>query len=219
MYIFRNLLLYYASICLFVYNYNTLFCNIYILINLYITKVICTVRWCSKCLTGRTGQILQRICAALKTPKGECDLSFETAVYSYIKADNTAAFLYILKIITVQSLQWITISVTEDSSSWEANSFSGIHSIPCLLHNTQVHYNSHHSHTHTLSPQPHSRHLTTATLTPSHHSHTHTLSPQSHSHPLTTATLTPSHTISLAHLPSVLTHILHQTRSLLSRYV
>ena len=40
----------------------------------------------------------------------------------------------------------------QNSPSWEATSCSATHSIPCLLHNTSVHYYFHHSLTHTLSP-------------------------------------------------------------------
>jgi ribosomal protein L30E len=36
--------------------------------------------------------------------------------------------------------------------SWDASSCSATQSIPWLLHNTSVHYNFHHSLTHTLSP-------------------------------------------------------------------
>ena len=39
----------------------------------------------------------------------------------------------------------------EKSPSWEANSCSATHSIPCLLQNTSVHYYFHHSLSHTLS--------------------------------------------------------------------
>ena len=68
------------------------------------------------------------------------------------QADNTAAVLYILNIITFKSLQWITFNVTENSPSWEAYRRSATHSIPCLWQNTQVHYYFHHSLTHTISP-------------------------------------------------------------------
>ena len=78
-------------------------------------------------------------------------LSWQGTVYTYIKADNTAAALYILNIITVKSLQWITIDVTENSPSWEANSCLPTHFICCLLQNTLVHYYFYHSLTHTLS--------------------------------------------------------------------
>ena len=73
-------------------------------------------------------------------------------VYTFIKTDNTVAALYMLSSITLKSLQWIKINVTEKSPSWEANSCSATHSIPCLLHNTSVHYYFPHSLTHTLSP-------------------------------------------------------------------
>jgi hypothetical protein len=41
--------------------------------------------------------------------------------------------LYSLNITTVKSLKRITINVVEKSSSWEANSCSATHSLPCLL--------------------------------------------------------------------------------------
>ena len=40
----------------------------------------------------------------------------------------------------------------QNSPSSEATSCSATHSIPCLLHNTSVHYYFHHSPTHTLLP-------------------------------------------------------------------
>jgi hypothetical protein len=43
-------------------------------------------------------------------------------------------------------------AVTKNSPSPEANSCSATHSIPCLLHNTYVHYHIHHTLTHFLSP-------------------------------------------------------------------
>jgi hypothetical protein len=49
-------------------------------------------------------------------------------------------------------LQWITINDMQKIPSWEANSCSATHSIPCLLHNTSVHYYFPHTLTHTLSP-------------------------------------------------------------------
>jgi len=42
----------------------------------------------------------------------------------------------------------------QNSPSREATSCSATHSIPCLLHNTSVHYYFHYSPTHTLSPNP-----------------------------------------------------------------
>jgi hypothetical protein len=73
-------------------------------------------------------------------------------VYTFIKTDNTAASVHILNIITVRSLQLISINLTQNSPSWEANSCSAPHSIPYLLHNTYVHYNFTHTLTHNLSP-------------------------------------------------------------------
>ena len=79
-------------------------------------------------------------------------LSWQRIVYTFIKAHNTATALYILNIITVKLLQWITTKVTDKSPSPEASSCSATHSIPCLLQNMWVHYYFHHSLTHTLSP-------------------------------------------------------------------
>ena len=74
-------------------------------------------------------------------------------VYTFIKYGNTAASLYILNTISFQSLQWTTINVMQKSPSSEATSCSATHSIPCLLHNTSVHYYFPHSLTQTLSPK------------------------------------------------------------------
>jgi len=79
-------------------------------------------------------------------------LSWQGMVYTFIKTDNTAAALYIFNTITVKSLQGITINVTENSPSWEANSCSDTHLIPRLLQNMKVHYYFHHRLAHTLSP-------------------------------------------------------------------
>jgi hypothetical protein len=73
-------------------------------------------------------------------------------IHIFIKANNTAAALYIFNTITVKSLQCIITEVTEKSPSWEANSCSATQSISCLLQNTWVHYYFQHSLTHTLSP-------------------------------------------------------------------
>ena len=78
-------------------------------------------------------------------------LWWQGMLYTFIKANNTAAVLYILNTITVKSLQYITINVTETNPSREANSCSATHSIPCLLQHKWVHYYFHHSLTHTLS--------------------------------------------------------------------
>jgi len=43
-YIFRNLLLFDAYICLFIYSYETLFFYIYILLNSCIAEITCTIR-------------------------------------------------------------------------------------------------------------------------------------------------------------------------------
>ena len=94
-------------------------------------------------------------------------------LYTFIRIDNTAAALYILDIITVQSLQWITINVMENSPSWEVNSCSATHLFLDF-------------------------HTTYEFITA-----------------FTTTWLTPSHLISLAHLPSVLTYILHWTTMIL----
>ena len=60
----------------------------------------------------------------------------EWFIYTFIKTDNTAAALYILNIITVQTINWITINVMEKSPSHKANSCSGTHSIPCFFYRT-----------------------------------------------------------------------------------
>jgi len=61
-------------------------------------------------------------------------------INTFIKADITAAYLYILNNITVNSIQYINTNVTENNPTREANSCSATHSIPCLLHNTWVQY-------------------------------------------------------------------------------
>jgi hypothetical protein len=60
-------------------------------------------------------------------------LSSQGMVHTLIKADNTVAAMNNLNIVTVQSLQWITINFTKKSPSTEANSCLAAHSIPCLL--------------------------------------------------------------------------------------
>ena len=62
-YISRNLLLFYASIHLFIYRYEYFFNYIYVL-NICIAEILHTTRLCI-CLTRRTGQNVQRIAAAL----------------------------------------------------------------------------------------------------------------------------------------------------------
>ena len=69
-----------------------------------------------------------------------------------IKNDNTAASLRIPSVLTMNIITRNKSKVTDRSRTWEANSFSATHSIPCLLQNTWVHYHFHHSLTHTLSP-------------------------------------------------------------------
>ena len=59
-------------------------------------------------------------------------LSWQGMLYTFIKADITAATLYIFNTIKVKSSQWITTNVKGKSPSWEANSCSAIHSITCL---------------------------------------------------------------------------------------
>ena len=68
-----------------------------------------------------------------------------------IQVNNTELSFYFLNTVTVQSLQGITNNVTEYSPSWEANSCSAAHSIPCLLQNMWSHYNFQNNLTHTLS--------------------------------------------------------------------
>ena len=63
-YIFRNLLLFDACRHLFIYSYGTLFYD-NVLFHCCIADITCTIRWCWKCLTRRTWQNVQRICAAL----------------------------------------------------------------------------------------------------------------------------------------------------------
>ena len=79
-------------------------------------------------------------------------LSWQGMVYTFIKADNTTAALYIFNTVTVKTLQGITTNVTEKSPSWEANSCSDTHLIPHLLQTMMVHYYFYHSLTHSLSP-------------------------------------------------------------------
>jgi len=130
-YIFRHLPLFDAYIQLLVSSYENLFYYVHVLLNLHITNIICTIRWCCKCLTRWTGWNVQRVCAALKTTITLMwPLPWQGMLYTFIKADKTVAALYILNITTVQSLQRITINVTENSPSWEANSCSSTHSIP-----------------------------------------------------------------------------------------
>jgi len=72
-------------------------------------------------------------------------------LYTFIKADITAALLYNLNIMNAKIFQIITNNVMEKNLSWEANSCSAIHSIPSLLQNTWIHYYFHHSHSHPLT--------------------------------------------------------------------
>jgi len=119
-------------------------------------------------------------------------------------------------------------------------SCSSTHSNPCFLQNMSVHYNFHHSLTHTLSPNFFSApifcshifsslnititaHMFSALQTPCWHTkmgdnESKTLTNHRTCQFITISTtvwLTPSHLISLAHLSSVLTYILHWTTSLL----
>ena len=91
-----------------------------------------------------------------------------------MKTDITVAALGIPSNITVTIITMSNNQCMQKIPSWEANSCSATHSIPCLLQNTSVRYYFHNSLTHTLSLFP------------------------------------------LAHPPSVLTHILHCTTSLLT---
>ena len=95
-------------------------------------------------------------------------LSWQGMLYIFIKAT-----LYIFNTITLKSFQWITSNVTKKSPSWQTNSCSATHSIPCLYKTCQF-----------------------ITI-------------------FTTARLTPSHLMSLAHISSVLTHIVHWKTMLL----
>ena len=94
-------------------------------------------------------------------------------VYTVMKTDITVAALGIPSNITVTIITMSNNQCMQKIPSWETNSCSATHSIPCLSQNTSVHYYFHHSLTHTLSLIP------------------------------------------LVHPPSVLTHILHCTTSLL----
>ena len=63
-YIFRNLLLFYASIHLFIYRYENFFYYIYIIINFCVAEITHTTRCCIS-VTGRTWKDVQSIAAAL----------------------------------------------------------------------------------------------------------------------------------------------------------
>jgi hypothetical protein len=71
-------------------------------------------------------------------------------VYIFIKPENNAASLYIINTKIAKSFQWITTNVTEKNPSWEANSCSVSHSIPCL-YRTRHFITTFTSPTHTLS--------------------------------------------------------------------
>jgi hypothetical protein len=60
-------------------------------------------------------QCAEDLCSSVKPSQCKCDLSLEGTLYTVIDADNNAASLYILNITTVQSLQRITINVTEEN--------------------------------------------------------------------------------------------------------
>jgi hypothetical protein len=73
-------------------------------------------------------------------------------LHTLIKIDNTVAALYNHNTTSAKSLKLITFNVMEISPSREAKRCSATQSILRLLQNMSVHYNFHHSLTHTLSP-------------------------------------------------------------------
>jgi hypothetical protein len=54
------------------------------------------------------------LCSSVKPSQCKCVLSVEGMLYTVINADNNAASLYILNITTIQSIQQITVNVTEE---------------------------------------------------------------------------------------------------------